>query len=237
MKTLFRSALNLIWPRACVGCGENLDPDSPEFCWTCFRSIEPVSEPFCQTCGMPVPGETFVNYECQSCCETSVHFDCARSAARFDGVMRHAIHNFKYRQSLWLDEALGDYLCSAAEAYLPVSELTSIVPVPLFSRRYRERGYNQSQLLADVLGARLDLPVLKALKRTRATPSQTNLSVEERRKNVRNAFATYPIDPAQAKTVCLVDDVMTSGATVNECARVLKKNGTETVYVLTVARG
>ena len=237
MKTLLPSLVNLIYPPVCETCGNDLPDDHGGLCWDCLRAIELLCEPFCQRCGMPVSGAVDLKYNCQRCSTTEPHFDRARAAARFEGPMRNAVHAFKYHAAFWLEQPITDFLVACAEAHFSDENFDVIAPVPLFIRRQRERGFNQSELLVRSLSARLGTPWARPLTRIRPTPSQTRLSIAQRRENVRNAFEACNPAEISKKSVLLIDDVMTSGATVNECSRTLKRAGARRVVVVTAARG
>jgi ComF family protein len=167
--------------------------------------------------------------------ESPPRFDRARAAGVYAGTLRNAIHQFKYRGGLMFAKHLGQLLAGHGRRLLTVEAIDLIVPVPLHSRRLRQRGYNQSLELARHLGACWKIPVAPEwLVRNRETPRQTDLTRQERFLNMRGAFAWT--GPALGdKRVVLIDDVYTSGATAHECAGVLKKSGAGTVEVLTLA--
>jgi ComF family protein len=162
------------------------------------------------------------------------HVQGIRSACLFEGTLREAIHRFKYRNMRALAQPLGGLL---VDAWHPLSQAIEVlVPVPLHRRRLRERGYNQSHLLALRLGAATGVPVVgDTLRRVRYTASQTHLGTLERRENVANAFAVAD-DRLRGKRVALVDDVCTTGATIEACGAALMAEGVGSVWALTVAR-
>jgi ComF family protein len=157
---------------------------------------------------------------------------------------RTLIHGLKYERSLYLARDLAGI---ASEAFLDprltqaLQERWTLVPVPLHWKREQERHYNQSQEIARHLGALLGLPVVPALKRTKATPTQTHLTRKQRLQNLRGAIALSAagkrLNPAETKGIVLIDDVFTTGATVQECARILARNQHENIVVVTVMRG
>ena len=164
-------------------------------------------------------------------------FDQARAAGRFSGVLRELLHQFKYNRATWLCRDLVDLLHGCVLAYMAAEAVDVVAPVPLHRQKLRDRGYNQAALLAAALAPRLDRPcAADLLTRTRATPTQTRLHAAQRRKNVHNAFAVREMEWVRGRTILLVDDVMTTGATVQACARALKRAGAERVHVLVLAR-
>jgi ComF family protein len=220
-------ALNLLFPQRCVGCGK----EGALICSSCQSSLPRVMPPLCPRCGRPQPSGIL----CSSCVSWRAEIDGIRSPFRFDGVVRQAIYQLKYRNlrtmAAPLAQLLSDYLVTNP---IPGDVL---VPVPLHRRRMRERGYNQSGLLARKLGRFLDLPVVTdcLIRQRHALPQARTTSVEERQSNVTDAF-TCRDDSLRNKQVLLIDDVSTSGATLDACAAALKASGAISVWGLTVAR-
>jgi len=220
-------ALDLLFPQWCVGCGKEGD----FICSSCRRSLPQIIPPLCPRCGKPQPSGIL----CPSCVGWGARIDGIRSPFRFDGVMRQAIHQLKYRNlralAAPLARLLNDYLDTNP---VPVEVL---VPVPLHQKRLRERGYNQSSLLAQELGKLTKLPVVDdCLIRQRHAPPQARTStVDERRSNVADAF-TCRDHRLGDRQVLLIDDVSTSGATLDACAAALKAVGATSVWGLVLAR-
>ncbi len=225
-RRLGQIALDLLYPRRCVGCGRS----GALYCVPCRASLSPISPPICPICGQPgrQPGL------CRACRAQPLQIDGIRSVAVYEGTLRDAIHAFKYLYVRGLAEALGGLLVDFWRANpLPVD---AVVPVPLHRRRVRERGYNQSTLLAVVLGREVGLPVLvDALRRDRYTISQVRLGWQERRSNVADAFSC--VDQRVAgRSILLVDDVCTTGSTLEACSIALRLGGARSVRALTLAR-
>jgi competence protein ComFC len=200
-------------------------------CEACQRSLPRISPPVCPRCGRPEANGQL----CSGCAEWSAAIDGIRSPFRFEGVVREAVHQLKYRNLRALvpslSEMLDDYLKTLT---LPADVL---VPVPLHRKRLRERGYNQSLLLARGLGRLNSLPVVdNCLIRRKNTPPQARTStVEERRDNVVGVFDCRD-GRLRGRQVLLIDDVATSGATLDACAAVLKASGAVSVWALVLAR-
>ena len=174
---------------------------------------------------------------CGACRRREPEFDYARAAARYDGVVREALHALKFRGRRALAAPLGELLIEVATAGAPAGAPDLLVPVPLHPRRERERGFNQATLLARRVGRSWGCPVREdVLVRTVATRSQTELDAAARRANVRNVFQARRPALVAGRRVILVDDVLTTGATLSECARCLRAAGAVTVGALTVAR-
>ena len=220
-------ALDFLFPQWCVGCGKEGD----FVCYSCCRSLLRIVPPLCPMCGKPQPSGIL----CPSCVSWQARIDGIRSPFRFDGVMRQAIYQLKYRNL----RALASTLAKLLNDYLGINPVPGevLVPVPLHQKRLRERGYNQSSLLAQELGKLTKLPVVdNCLIRQRHTPPQARTStVDERRSNVADAF-TCRDHRLQDRQVLLIDDVSTSGATLDACAAALKAAGATSVWGLVLAR-
>jgi len=236
--SLAHSLLDLAFPRACAGCRGRAGDEFHYICWDCLAAIRLVSPPFCLLCGDPGQGDLPEKYFCAACIRQKPFFDCARSAAAYAGLARDLILDFKYHGATWLAPDLGRIMFACLSAYFNAANIDCVTCVPLHRTRARERTYNQAWLLAREVAARLGREALDCLARARATESQTHLTSAARADNVRGKFAARK-GPGflKGRRVLLVDDVMTTGATVNECARVLKESGAQEVLVLTLARG
>ncbi len=237
--SLLRRALHGLLPVKCDGCGTALTDDPvPFFCRTCWAAIRPLSGPACPACGLPFASDVALTYSpehrCLSCRQDPPVFTKAWACYAYEPPLQQAIHLFKYRGKVVLAKALGTLL-RQAWPHLPGIDL--LLPVPLHPSRLRDREYNQSLLLADELNRDLRLPlVYDNLVRLRATPPQTELSRSERLANLRRCFSVLRPGEIDGKRVLLIDDVMTTGTTVNECAKALRKAGAAEVFVVTLAR-
>ncbi|HUX48056.1 MAG TPA: ComF family protein [Dehalococcoidia bacterium] len=224
---LVELVVDSFFPRRCVGCGRLGGFLCPE----CLGKLPRLSPPLCPNCGRPQAS----GIVCPDCWQRQTEIDGIRSLFRFDEIIRKAIHQLKYRNlkaiSPGLAELLADYLRSNP---LPGEVL---ICVPLHSRRLRERGYNQSNLLARELGERIDLPVIDncLIRVKQAQPQVRAVDVEERRRNVADAFVCRD-ERVSGRQIILVDDVCTSGATLESCAVALKNKGATSVWGLTLAR-
>ncbi|HUK56292.1 MAG TPA: ComF family protein [Nitrospiria bacterium] len=231
--------LDLLLPTRCRICQRYFRGDAnPCFCRDCWATVSRIEGPCCPRCGKPFASEAALSHSpghlCGDCRRRLPHFDRAVAAAWYEGVLAEAIHLFKYRGKTLLVRPLGGLLLPAMER---LSEADVLAPVPLHPSRLREREFNQALLLCDFIRAESGLPVLPdALERTRETPPQIGLSHQDRWRNVRRAFIPKRPERLEGRRIVLIDDVLTTGATVNDCARVLKRAGAERVCVLTVAR-
>lgn len=232
--------LDMLFSRTCEECGAALAEDETgSLCWDCRARVRFVQVPFCERCGDPVPGTIGGPYECAGCRALRPAFDWARSAVRYDGPAKSCIRRFKYHAGIWLQEELVGWL-GALWRICPVEVRSAdfVVGIPLYPRRERERGYNQAALLAEALAGRVGIPFRRGLLgRTRPTATQTHLTAVQRVHNVKGVFSVRRPREVRGARIALVDDVMTTGATANECARALKAAGAAAVMVLTVARG
>jgi len=222
---LRNALLDLLFPPRCVVCRHS----GTWLCASCAAQFEKILPPFCERCGRPLNGRA----SCRYCAQSPIVINGMRAVAFFDGALRQAIHAFKYLHRV----ELADYFGTMLSDYLLTFPLTvdTIIAVPLHWERERARGYNQAALLANTLGARLHIPVWNdALRRTRATRSQTELTAEERRANVRDAFVASA--RVRGARVLLIDDVCTTGATMDACGTALYAQGAQAVWGLAVAR-
>ncbi len=219
-----RSLLNLLFPPRCVICHR----EGEWFCAACRGHVGFITPPICERCGRPLYGQS-----CPFCLETPLEINSLRAVAFFDGVMRKAIHSFKYQRRPELAAQFGSMLSD----YLTAQRLTVdlVIPVPLHSERERRRGYNQALLLARETALQQKLALwYNVLDRTRDTPPQVGLDARARRENVRDAFVAQ--DQVAGARVLLIDDVCTTGATMNSCAIALKRRGATAVQGLALAR-
>jgi ComF family protein len=233
-----------LYPPRCRGCASRIyGRDSEYFCTACWDEIQLVCHPLCNVCGRPFPDASGDDHSCGVCLERRPRFAAARAWARYPREeqqihpLRQVVQKFKYGRKVALGKPLGRLMARGCQEFIEACGADLIVPVPLHAKRLRWRGFNQSVLLARQIGRIHHLPMDPfLLLRGKDTTPQTQLSEEERRRNMRSAFAVHPEKSVQGKTVLLIDDVYTSGATVNECSRTLKRAGAKEVYVLTLAR-
>jgi len=220
-------AIELLFPQWCVGCGKEGD----FICQACRQSLPRIMPPICPKCGKP----QLSGILCPGCTSWQAKIDGIRSPFRFDGVIRQAIHQLKYRNL----RALAATLANLLQDYLVTHPMSGevLVPVPLHQKRLRERGYNQSSLLAKELGKLTHLPVVDdcLIRHRYALPQTKTLTVDERQSNVANAF-TCRDQRLRDKQVLLIDDVSTSGSTLDACAAALKAAGATSVWGLVLAR-
>jgi ComF family protein len=222
-----RAALDLFFPQKCVGCGK----EGSILCRDCNHSLTRIVPPVCPKCGRPQASEII----CPNCVSWQNSINGIRSPYKYEGIIREAVHQLKYKNIRCLAGPLAgllyDYLKTNPHSF------QVIVPVPLSSKRLRERGYNQSNLLAKELSRLTDIPEdTNSLKRVKhVLPQVRTKSVEERYRNVDKAFICDG-SKIQKVEVLLIDDVSTSGATLDACAKALKAAGSSSVWGLVLAR-
>ena len=229
--------VSLLYPPHCANCGADTE-GGVHLCATCVGQARKIEAPFCQRCSEPFDGAITSEFTCANCADRTLHFDCAVSRYLSRGVVREFVHRFKYDRHFYLRHPLADWLAAALDdERIRAQPIGALVPVPLHSARFREREFNQADVLAELLAQRTGTPLLRALTRIRYTTTQTRLDRHERMENLRNAFRVRQTSAVQNCHLVLVDDVFTTGSTVDECARVLRAAGAASVRVVTVARG
>lgn len=235
---MLRPLLDLIFPPLCHACGEFIPAAGDlHLCPSCRQEADTLVSPLCSRCGIPFLTEKGIDHTCGDCIADPPPFDAARAAVPFQDPIKGLIHRFKYEHRVQLRRPLAlltaELLAPFAAEFAP----DLIVPVPLHVRRLRSRGFNQALLIAELLSKKWDIPLSRrGLRRIRWTEPQITLSAAEREKNVKGAFQVRKPPEIAGRRVLLVDDVYTTGSTVAECCRTLKKAGADKVFVVTVAR-
>ena len=229
--------VSLVFPPHCALCSASVETGQ-YLCPECAEKAQFILPPFCRICSQPFDGAIEGEFTCSNCADRTFHFECAVAKYRATGVVRELVHRFKYNSCVYLRQPLADWLeATLADERIREQACDWLVPVPLHSARFREREFNQAEVLAKLLAARAGMRVLPALQRIRYTTTQTRLDREERMQNLRDAFRVRHNTRVSGSHLILVDDVFTTGSTVEECARVLKQAGAASVRVITVARG
>jgi len=227
LKQLQSGVIDLFFPRSCVGCGRVGD----FICVRCSKKLSRLLPPICQRCGRPESSGMY----CRGCWGTHNHIHEIRSVFVFEGIIRTAVHEFKYRNLRSIAASLSKYMAD----YFVEHELAAdvLLPVPMHAGRLKKRGYNQSELLAGQISATISVPVRGDLiKRVRDNKPQARTScVEERWSNMRDAF-TCVSNEVSGKDIIIIDDVCTSGATLEACAVALKSKGANKISGFTLAR-
>lgn len=231
----------VFFPAPCRLCGELLLRSTPlPLCDTCLESFRALPDKVCDVCGAPLEAPPSAGAErllCAVCRGDFFSFDRARSYAAYEGLLVKAVVLLKFEPLAPLGKWFADRLAELVQRQGESPAADVVVPVPLHRDRLRERGYNQAELIARPLARRLRLPCRSVLLvRTRPRPDKLHLTVEERWSSVYGAFAARPGSQVDNQRVLLVDDVMTTGATLDACARALREAGAKSVVSLTVAR-
>lgn len=231
--------LDVIYPHSCIGC-EGLIEGSPfkNICTRCVSHLHRVAPPCCGVCGYPILGAVEEDRVCPHCIDLEPIFESGRTLLLHRGLGREIIQRLKYHRAFYLLEDVQTIMkmCSWLPGFL---ENSVLVPVPLHARKQRERGYNQSLVLAQCFSAAGNgLPIADVLVRTKDTDTQTRLKRGERRRNISNAFAVSEKEALRKDvSYIVIDDVFTTGVTLNACCRVLRKSGARNLRVLTLAHG
>ena len=234
----WQALLDFFFPPKCPLCGKDQvgrREDRP--CPACLSRLKFTSSPRCPRCGLGFGSPSENDHLCSECLTEERYFGNARAVCLYEGLMVEAISRFKYGRATRLSRPLGSLLAEYQDPEFPFSRWDLILPVPLHPKRLRERGFNQSLLLARYLSRKRSIPLnITSLYRSRPTTPQTQLSGPERQRNVRGAFGVRGPEAISKKRVLLIDDVFTTGATARECAKVLLDAGAKQVDVLTLAR-
>jgi ComF family protein len=234
--------LGFIYPNRCQLCREQRATAGDGYvcpgCRAAPGGVQFIAAPFCDRCGLPYQGEITTSFECGNCREMRLHFEFARAAVAASDLVLEVNHRYKYQRQLWFEPFLAGLLIGQAAPVLKAGNWDWIVPVPLHSTKQREREFNQAERLGRHLGRAAGIPInRRLLKRVSPTRTQTLLTRKQRAHNMVNAFAYRAPRPLNGDRIILVDDVLTTGATTSECAKVLRENGAGEVCVWTVARG
>lgn len=227
---IWHGVLDLIYPPKCVVCG---DIQPRYFCEDCLSRVTYIPSPVCRKCGLPLEQPTCPQQWCPDLAFTS-----ARAVAFFEGAVREAIHQLKYSGHVLvapeLQRLMTEFLSTKPNF---ASSVQVVMPIPIHRSRLRERGFNQSILLAEAVAEFLRLPLdTTSLERRVANRPQVELSVWERIENVKGVFGVANPDAVADKSILLIDDVLTTGSTCSEAARVLRSAGAKHIYALTLAR-
>lgn len=232
----FKAVLDIILPPRCAGTGEIVGIQgavSPEF-WAELQFIE---KPFCKICGLPFSFDAGEEMLCANCLDVSPYFDQTRAAVIYNDASRKIILSFKFSDKTHYIKTFVPWMLRAGTELIKESDY--IVPVPLHCKKLRQRLFNQSALLAQEIAKRSEkIYLAEGLVRARNTVPQKGLNKKERLSNVSGAFEVNKkhLKEIKDKTILLIDDVFTTGATLNECAKALKNSGASKVYILTIAR-
>ncbi len=235
--------LNLVFPLSCENCGKSIrESKGYAICDNCMKQIKFISSPYCYQCGKPL--SSMVSFEekaiCAFCHNKKHHFYFTRSVSYYQGVMRKCIHLLKYKKQVKLIQPLGNLMVNYLQENdtINIREINLIIPVPLFKGDYLKRGFNQSGLLAEYIADFFSISFTNNLLiKSRENVSQVGLSKTERENNVRHVYSVEPSYKMDFNNILLIDDIFTTGATIEACCKELRKTGVKKLFVLTLARG
>lgn len=226
------TVLNILFPRRCPVCGEITRPEGSLICPSCLPKLSLVTNPVCKKCGKEIldPAAEF----CEDCRRRRHAFEYGVALYNYNEAARRSMAQVKYNNKREYLDFYGAALAARYGRRIRAMKADAIVPVPVHPQRRRKRGFNQAEVLARVLGKRLEIPVVPGmLLRTKKTQPQKNLNAAERLKNLSGAFAAGTV-PAGVRSVLLVDDIYTTGSTIEACARTLRAAGVERIYFAVV---
>ncbi len=239
--------LSVLFPADCPACLQPLGRfHLAGICLNCWTSIKLIRKPYCFKCGIPlkpkssIPSKLEVDRNkglaCNRCRSKKYQFAFARSLGEYEGSLREIIHYYKFGRKSYLSEPLADLMMKTLDIKNIFGNIDVIIAVPLHRKRRKERGFNQAYLIARRLGNKLHIRVEgRVLLRIKKSMPQMDLPAHQRERNVMGAFKVMKAKRIRGKRILLIDDVMTTGATVNECAGALMKAGSKDVCVLTIA--
>jgi ComF family protein len=240
LRRLLNSITEIIYPATCTVCKNRLKnkPSIAGFiCTNCWGKAKKNLPPFCYSCGRQLAANNFTKGICPHCVKNRLHFDRAFSPCAYEGVIKKLIHEFKYNNKDYLGLSLSKLMIDFIKEYnLPMDLIDFVIPIPLHTTRLRQREFNQAQILSNHIASEFNKNVLSdGLKRIRNTKTQTELEETKRFLNIQGSFLLNENQDVKNKNILLVDDVLTTGATASEAARVLKNGGANIVFVLTLA--
>ena len=238
VKSVIGAIQDCIYPPFCLLCETYCSSeDEAGICSDCLSRVHYIHSPLCSKCGKPFGHEFEKNHLCGDCLSIKRYFSRARAVGLYNGTLRNAVHLLKYQLNQALATPLGILMSCSTKKVIGAFPFQVVVPVPLHPKRLRERGFNQALSLARFVSRFHSSPLdWNNLVRTRWTHTQVGLSIPKRKENVKGAFVVKKELHFQGKHILLVDDVYTSGSTVDECAKVLLGAGARTVQILTLAR-
>lgn len=237
MKDILKGLADIVFPLRCIACGAVVIEEDICFCPDCFAGIKFIRSPICSCCGVPFAGTGEKDHICGECLQLSPAFSAVRAVGQYETVLMDVVHKFKYGGKTAVGEKLGKLMAGFSYPAFNIMDYSLIMPVPLHPRRLRQRGFNQAVILAREISRRFSIALdFSSLKRVVFTNPQVSLGKEEREANVKAAFAVADPGKIIDQKIILVDDVLTTGSTVKECARALLKHKAEQVAVLTLAR-
>lgn len=237
--SILKAMINLFYPLRCQVCGVGLEPDNKRhICLNCYKEIRINAPPFCIKCGRPIKIKGSKQLDCHNCKNRSFYFNRAWAACKYENVIKECLHSFKYKRKLHLLRLLSELMHNFTKEFIEIDKIDLLCAVPLSRSKLREREFNQSQLLAEEIAKKFNKKISKNnLRKVVPTPAQAKLKRDERLSNLKNVFKIKEPSLFKGKSILLIDDVFTTGSTMNECSRVLKETGAKKIYGLVLARG
>ena len=234
------SFFELIYPPTCAGCGTSIYGQKNPICSNCMHHLRMISNPICPLCGAPLSADHDPkSHKCRFCPPGKLYFNKVRSVYSYkDKTIKNLIQSLKFNHQRNLSPPLSRLLYLGFKKYYDkdVNKIDALIPVPLHKSRLREREFNQSLLLSREIVLRTNIPLRNDLaQRIRPTPAQSSLDTKKRMKNLANAFAITPNSSVEGLTVLIIDDVMTTGATINTLSKAFKDKGAAKIFALTLA--
>ncbi len=239
MYSILKSLINLFYPLKCQICKTKLYPENIwHICRNCMHKIRINLPPHCKRCGRTISFNLSNKQICNECNNSEFYFDRAWVVCEYKDVIKECIHLFKYNKKIRLLNLLSKLMHNFIESFINIDKIDIITAVPVHKSKLRAREFNQSQLIAESIAKRFNKPIIKEnLNKIKSTPAQVQLNRNKRLSNLKDAFKVKDISTYKNKTVLLIDDVLTTGSTINECAKVLKEAQANKVYALVLARG
>lgn len=235
---MLKAMLNLVYPALCKVCSGKTDESGRNICCGCAKKIKERLPPFCLKCGRQLKGCPELMDMCPDCKKNAPYFDRAWSACYYDELLKNLIHDFKYSRITSLSSDFSNIIINFMIKYGIGKDSHIILSIPMHPGRLFKREINHSDIMARDLGKKLGISYSgKTLRKIKDTPPQSKLKRDGRIKNLRSSFSVNNDSLIYNKNVLLVDDLFTTGSTVNECARILKGSGARSVEVITLARG
>ena len=233
----WRSLIRVLYPANCILCKTSLLLDELHLCLLCRQKVQPLPKPLCLKCARPVP--SYDPYAtCSSCRSERPYYDRGFALMEYDESTKLIFHQIKFEKKPWLFEIYADLLKNLS-ASVQFQDYEMMIPVPLDGRREQKRGFNQAVFIAKMM-TQMDpsnhLPIQKLIKKIKKTAPQSQLRRNQRLTNLNGAFKLEETNPISGKNILLIDDIFTTGSTINECARILKEHGAQRVDFFTIAR-
>lgn len=230
------SFADFFFPRFCIFCLEKLSLQENVYCFKCFSNLPKIDDPICEICGAHVRNKIKKNL-CQSCPQPPIFFKSAHALYYYTPIINVLIKSIKYSGRRDSAELAGKLMASYVLENMKLNKCDLIIPVPLHKYRFFKRGYNQAELLADEVCRFIKIPIMnKNLIRTKFTVKQSLIPFDERKSNVSGAFSVLYPELIKDKTILLIDDIITTGSTSNECSKMLIKSGAKEVIIFCLAR-